>query len=1846
MDIRNRKLGRWFALLAVIIILSLCLAMALPSVSAVAPSDIVQATAVDSRKASVLNLDQNGVFTDYFSDIITGEQNEFIYFGKNFNLGQNGNIGANAHSGAIKWRVLSKKDDKYSDGSMLLWADYQLGTSSYNPKFDNQNYAFWGTSLIRANLNGGDYPSAVSGIPTLDKNVDEEESWLYNLFETNEILNILPAKSYETKCWGKINSTYATTGIVATADNQTGQYNSTNIGQADTSSAYAHIENGTSVIETMPAGDKLFLLDYYDINNTAYGFGDNGLVYANKVMEDQSWSFNSITYPGYVDRNNNGKITANYLEFLGDLSSLYWLRPAGRDDRAYSNALRVDITGYVGNGAVSSVHGVRPAFNFDPQNVIYATASSIPTIGSGFASVSTLSPDSDKPAYKVYIKAADYVNYNEHMSDAPIVSATDGNVTVTKSGASGSAVILLADKSGSGNVIYQATATFSGSVATATLPSGINASDFSVTVLFADRINGQEYSESIKGSYTVTSPLSIPKSISVDYNGKVQTLDTLKYDLDWYNSLYDDSSAVQIKYFNSEGRELSIDNLPKNADTYEIEFTILMPEYYVWGDSTGGSDVTRKIDFEIKQITIQYPSITGANSKPYIGGNDVRFQLSDDFDPNVINLEWKESYDGVSINTTGAQYSVSAKTVGTYELVATIKPDQAINHKFASTPKIEVTVEPAKIIIEKIVVSGGGNNSAFSISEGTASISADIYVYVNGLPLGSDIVPITIIIPYGGRDIPVSQPINLDASTLPSTSYQLTNQQIINLDELFEGNYTFDVKSEDKNYTVEFKEGSVKPTLTVLPAGQRTNILWKLYEGNSERSNYRTVTELNETGVKNLSNTLTYSGEQFRLEVELPDGYNLDGGCTVEKISGQGSILGQDAGTYRTTIKLVENGQEYSIEWTIDKAKFNLSEVKWQYPDGNLPYTVGGISAVLDESNLPDGLIAHYTYSSIKGTYVGQRGDEEVSFGLEDGYGVNYVLPKKGNEESYDGDFEWTLEWRVVKAVIEAKWITQTMTDDNGVEYTARVLDMSGYPTNIIAYRYYEVNSVSEITPDTPYITKIEVKENTVKTYIAQAVFTSDNGEKYELSGSEYSVAFGVGTFAEELQIKIKEELTYNGSAQNVEIIFEKGSASAEIFEITYYDKNGMTPLAGAPTNVGEYRAEIKIKDGISGYYLAGENVEDGIAIINYAIKQMQIDGTQWNTNHNPPSLIVTSKEVNGIRHEYEDMDGNPLSFGDLKAGNSYRVRAVITDKNNYVFADGSTETEWKEFEVSKNEQLYDPDDPNNPYYPNEDGENPNPDDTQNPDDDKKPIDLGQFGEFMSEYWQPIVTLISILLILIFTGKGLGYASKRRKIKKTIEKKYSAYYAITGTGLFGLPNMTWTIVASIMAGVAVLSFIFMLLEKRTYSKAEEELEEAKEEFERNQREMENKRRDDQMQMMLMGMMGGNANGGAQGGYAYTQPMLGAEDIRGIVSETMTAMLPGVQQLLPQQASSNDELVQKLVEQNVHNEEIIKNLAQGQEFLMKQMSERPREGVSEEILERLLEKLAKPQTDERVVEKEVAATNISEDKINKLVEGQKDIMEKLSKQEQEKSIDKTVEKEKKDENAEKIEMLIKTNESLMRNQEMLMKQIVELTANRNNEKQVVVPIMQQPTEKIIVEKPVPVSVEKVIEKEVKVEVPVEVEKVVEKIVEIPVQKPAPKAKVVTPRLTLDEAYEKLSAKQKKFFDTLKDYALSKDKCKEKKSTYYVLLGQSSVNPLVKLTIKKDTTVALFKMEDEFMKDIRRNASNDGAKIKVKETEVVIADVQAMKAAKDMIDLREDQIERYNEYLKEQRAMKRS
>ncbi|MDE6606085.1 MAG: hypothetical protein K2K85_08735, partial [Clostridia bacterium] len=680
----------------------------------------------------------------------------------------------------------------------------------------------------------------------------------------------------------------------------------------------------------------------------------------------------------------------------------------------------------------------------------------------------------------------------------------------------------------------------------------------------------------------------------------------------------------------------------------------------------------------------------------------------------------------------------------------------------------------------------------------------------------------------------------------------------------------------------------------------------------------------------------------------------------------------------------------------------------------------------------------------------------------------------------------------------------------------------------------------------------------------------------------------------------------------------------ANDFTYKIYDEEGNAVDASQVSEVGSYRIVATINGDLGNNYKLDDVSKEWYFVVvpksGMSILTIEWGETQflYDGEAHYPTYVV--KDRNGD----EVTDNEILSQLKFTEGyktktekGTYTVKVTLNDTENYFIRSGAICT-FKIVDENGNAPDYDPTDPN---------QRPSGNDPGSGDNSGGTLNFGNIEEFVKQWWQVIASVISIILIIIFLSKTAGYESKRKKYSKKAEKLESNVYAVATTGLFGLAMTAWTAIACTLMGLAVASLVIMIIAKNRCNKAEENYEEIFEEYQQKKEE----KKEENMRMMFMGMgnNGGMAQGMPQGGYVVQQG-LGIEDMRGLISETVSALLPGMQQMLPQQASgANDEIVQKLIEQN---EKLVEKTTK-----------------NEEAMQKLIKKVSEQQP--AIVEREVAAS-VSDEVFNKLantLQSSANINESAL----EKLLDKLQPVERDDE----------TIKQLLKNQELLMAKILELSNNSNFQPQVVEKVIEKevPVEKIvekvvevpvevekIVEKEVPVEVEKIVEKEVPVEkiVEVPVEKVVEKVIEKEVKVHAPaKPKVEkAPRLTLDEAYALLSKEQKKYFDGLREYALTKYKCKEKKSTYFVVYGQTSTNPLLKLTIKKDTTVALLKMEDEYMKDIRRDATGDGTKVKVKETEVVVSDAQAYATAKKMVDLRDDQIERYQDLLREQRAMR--
>ncbi len=166
---------------------------------------------------------------------------------------------------------------------------------------------------------------------------------------------------------------------------------------------------------------------------------------------------------------------------------------------------------------------------------------------------------------------------------------------------------------------------------------------------------------------------------------------------------------------------------------------------------------------------------------------------------------------------------------------------------------------------------------------------------------------------------------------------------------------------------------------------------------------------------------------------------------------------------------------------------------------------------------------------------------------------------------------------------------------------------------------------------------------------------------------------------------------------------------------------------------------------------------------------------------------------------------------------------------------------------------------------------------------------------------------------------------------------------------------------------------------------------------------------------------------------------------------------------------------------------------------------------------------------------------------------------------------------------------------------------------------------------------PVAEEKPEDKPVKIVEEVEEDDIEEMPEQEPKQKISSGDIVITPnkKLTLQEAYKLLSSKQKSYFKSLRDYADKKPNSRAKETKNYVVVGCGNKH-YIRLSIKRGVTIAAFPSENEEMMKLRLSGL---APVKAEETQIKIVDDNAFAMAKQMIDIRVEQVAKEKQVLKE-------
>lgn len=443
----------------------------------------------------------------------------------------------------------------------------------------------------------------------------------------------------------------------------------------------------------------------------------------------------------------------------------------------------------------------------------------------------------------------------------------------------------------------------------------------------------------------------------------------------------------------------------KQIGTYEIRVKILLPDEVSWRDNTDTEviltvvvlprDITAKFTFEALGTSVEEQKVNASLQK---GSN--AWPLSTEVTTtltlsNIIEIGGAPDWSGLQIEITS--------TEGTF----TVIPNSSVSW----------TVD---------------NQAA----DGTWSIT---YKFT---------------MPYNDAD--ATPPM----TSLARGTYTLTVTQ---LDDPYD-------TPGDSNYKIVESTSTQTYTITPDPAPfDDTKIVWQY-----ENSNYPgTWNNASAGGDRENRLHLWYlTGGGYWTVRMMVEGYaNLsdaldDGKVVISRVAGDATAQNVRTAHYYYTVYLKSADDDlwyfpetaYTLYYTIDPALYNLSDIKWVYPevyedeDGNeQPYSYiyeEGTYYGVHVENLPTGLsvISDPNRQTNAGEYT-----TAVRFASSS---INYVTPVMGDTSTYEGTFEWTCKWSITQQHIYINWAGGSYDSDGSVLTYNPVVDSH---QEKFAYRYYQL---------------------------------------------------------------------------------------------------------------------------------------------------------------------------------------------------------------------------------------------------------------------------------------------------------------------------------------------------------------------------------------------------------------------------------------------------------------------------------------------------------------------------------------------------------------------------------------------------------------------------------------------------------------------------------------------------------------------------------------------------------------------------------------------------------------------
>ncbi|MDE7348067.1 MAG: hypothetical protein K2N53_00205, partial [Clostridia bacterium] len=549
-----------------------------------------------------------------------------------------------------------------------------------------------------------------------------------------------------------------------------------------------------------------------------------------------------------------------------------------------------------------------------------------------------------------------------------------------------------------------------------------------------------------------------------------------------------DTVKINVEYTNTNDGSKST-SIPKVVGSYRVDIISISNSNYELAPNA-----VKSRTFTLTERNIPIPTFYPSTWRTYDGSKKVYvLEFGEDYIGD-FTVHIPTEYDG-KINWDADALEVSAINAGTYSLELRLTDDVNTQWRYdngtvtKSSIRVEFKILPLTLDLQ-IVHDGATIDCALGED-------VEIYIEAMQLPREGDTVLLDF---YVSRDGTSAKRLVYENLALTSTGVNGNAEfsVTLNLSQLsVPANWRLQIVTKNEDGDSEFSNYELNVNDIVFNVEEtvdvNTVIFWRLSVDGIFKTSVTTELDNYDT-IEFDKETMIYTGKEYSFAVRMPSGYSVDTSYSVDGyIKGYKNAIGVNAGEYITTARVKTPDSsivEYSISWTIDKAHFDLSQVKWLY-DGQLPYNkVSGSEAILDPKTLPVGLDPHYSNNT--GTTVGTSGTAYVTFTLASGYEGNYVLPEENVPNSYidpNEDFVWNKSWNIVKAVIQSSSWKNSSTTVNDKAFDIPVLRDPNADGDVVKYEYYECDSNGNILNQTPIsVNDIVWSESEAKFYKAKPV--------------------------------------------------------------------------------------------------------------------------------------------------------------------------------------------------------------------------------------------------------------------------------------------------------------------------------------------------------------------------------------------------------------------------------------------------------------------------------------------------------------------------------------------------------------------------------------------------------------------------------------------------------------------------------------------------------------------------------------------------------------------------------------